>query len=311
MARLDLAIERLRAEFVGHATEIAADKAMDLAFGQRLWARVSAVHAGTLPEILCLAARFHYPISPGYWREVQWRMLQEVGYTLAEARRIVNLMERYRCLDGDPEMLMLMEHTGHILLFEDIYPKSDRLWAYRIQEIWNHLPVAMQKAGRDTHTELKRLSLIERGSHGSMCSAILGPSVYAGTLYRMGFPNVMVPMLRHAVELSVGDSEEITENTVDAALLVWLAMDREARDMVTPLILENKRINEEACGEREPVLDSPEQVWDHIDLNWATIDIRHDRLCLTMSGDCAWEPEHGLQIRIDEKGGILNVGEVA
>ena len=46
---------------------------------------------------------------------------------------------------------------------------------------------------------------------------------------------------------------------MDAALLVWLAMDREARDMVTPLILENKRINEEACGEREPVLDSPEQ----------------------------------------------------
>ena len=62
------------------------------------------------------------------------------------------------------------------------------------------------------------------------------------------------------------------------------------------------------CGEEEPIIKSPENVWQHIRIG-SLILFSHESVCYVMaSGYCAWEEEHGLEIDVDETNSVHYLG---
>ncbi|MGZ3146891.1 DUF6985 domain-containing protein [Lentzea chajnantorensis] len=86
-----------------------------------------------------------------------------------------------------------------------------------------------------------------------------------------------------------------------AAVRAFLALDERARDAAAAAVFEYYRERAEAVAEEDLLpIDEPADVWAHVDLSRSVPTVLRDDedgpVYVSIEAECAWEPEHGLQL---------------
>lgn len=261
-------------------------------------------------ELILLAARFHYPNSPGRDRERQLAALARCGYDRREAKRFITLVESQRGLAGDPDKQLLAAAIGEVYLSGAILPIADGDWTYGMGRLWRCLPPAMQE-------RVRRASAVFRDGERYpvqrdvpvLHSRTLGPAVTSGYADGCGFPDVFCGLLGHGIAIEWFSPLHVAEDELDRCIALWMRDDPAVRATVIAGLLRYKDCIAEACGEDLSHITAA-NVFDHLDFDSGIVRTTAAGLELSLGENCTWEPEHGVSIQLDMHGAVVSVGEV-
>lgn len=100
-----------------------------------------------------------------------------------------------------------------------------------------------------------------------------------------------------AIELD----EEAMEPQQRQAIRHVLALGTEALENAAPAVVQNYAVYREAIGDDEqlPPLDSPVDVWRQVQIDHIVVPRHYQarHAYFLIYAECAWDPEHGLEIR--------------
>jgi hypothetical protein len=269
--------------------------------------RIFRDELGIQDEKLLIAARFMYPLSPGKDREKQLNVLQDCGYALNDAKRIITLMETQRGLEGDPQKQALAEVMVRLFLSDPFYKPDDSYWAYEVGRLWNHTTAATRASAQEKCATLKALPT--DFTYLELHSGILGNSVRDSFPTGCGFPDVHFPWLGHAVEIVLFDPISAPMDEFDRCIRIWTEGSARLREDVREGLIAYKDLIADACGEGFSHITA-ENVFSHIDLTHGHVSDGEDGLRLSIGEGCSWEPEHGVYIVLDQNGALQKVGEL-
>ena len=145
----------------------------------------------------------------------------------------------------------------------------------------------------------------------------LGPVVEDVDGYGLISAPVAVPVLGddpRPVRLDEWYEDDPGKDDWHAAVRAFLALDRQTLHDAAPAVFAYYR---EVAGSIAPEDDFPQigepaEVWTHVDFSRSVPaverDGEHGRVYVSIEAECAWEPEHGLQIVLRDGATVTKVG---
>ena len=251
-------------------------------------------------EILHLAARYHYPISPGRDKKSQLAALIACGYTKHEARRFSHMVQSGGHL--------LADGTCDIFLSGTIYGPGDPDWAYSITRLWPSLSDGMRKKAIARDPAFADIPLPHQANpFQPVKSAVLGSAVPDS--WGCGFPDVLIPVIDQTVVICLDLEPGFPLAKLDDCLRCWLAPNPQTTAAIAEGLIRYKDLIADAGGEDLDHITTA-TVWDHIALTTGLVRCSEGTLSIAFGEGCDWEEEHGVQVVLDAEGKLVSVGEV-
>jgi hypothetical protein len=133
----------------------------------------------------------------------------------------------------------------------------------------------------------------------------LGPVVADVEGYGLISAPVPVPVLSEVarpIRLDEWYEDDPGKDDWHTAVRAFLAQDRTALQAAAPAVFAYYRqLAEDFAGEEGfPRIAEPAGVWAHVDFGRSVPTVQrdgeHGPVCVSVEAECAWEPEHGLQL---------------
>lgn len=148
--------------------------------------------------------------------------------------------------------------------------------------------------------EIPGLGAVTEDEYGSLVSAPIPVPV---------FGNAALPF---AVD---GYADDPAPEDFHAAIRTFLALDRTVLEDASPAVFEYYRDMADEFGDDLddfPAIASPGEVWNHVQFDRHEVSVQRDDdgepVYVSVECECAWEPEHGLQIVFRDGARITKVG---
>lgn len=112
-----------------------------------------------------------------------------------------------------------------------------------------------------------------------------------------------------------GYQDDPAREDFHAAVRTFLTLDRAVLEEAAPAVFAYYRDVAEEVGDQDedfPVIDEPGEVWDHVRFDRHQASAQRDGegepVYVSVECECAWEPEHGLQIVFRDGARVTKVG---
>ncbi|MFS8098632.1 hypothetical protein LFM09_15985 [Lentzea alba] len=99
-----------------------------------------------------------------------------------------------------------------------------------------------------------------------------------------------------------------------AAIRTFLSLDRAVLEEAGPAVFAYYRDVADEVGDEDgfPLIADPDEVWDHVKFDREEASVQRDGeggpVYVSVACDCAWEPEHGLQLVFRDGARVTKVG---
>ncbi|HST84066.1 MAG TPA: hypothetical protein VLL08_20190 [Kineosporiaceae bacterium] len=125
---------------------------------------------------------------------------------------------------------------------------------------------------------------------------------------------VAIPVLGNSAcrVLVNGYDDDPAKEDIHAAIAAFLCLDESVLRAAAPRIFEYYQDIASEFPDDVPAISSPNEVWQHIRPgNEVTVErdsFRDRHVYVSVECECAWEPEHGLQIVLRDGHTVIKVG---